>query len=63
MYKNFNHKWKRGRKLNNLRDALFTYGTLMMDVGFQDYETLRYRRCFNLASAFEDKIVEKWGDK
>lgn len=61
MYRNFEHKWKQGRKLTNLRDSLFTYGLIMMDVGFYEYKSLRYRRCFNLASAFEDKIIDKWG--
>ena len=56
-------KWKEARKMKNLRDALFALTSLSMEIGGEKYDSLRYNRCFNLKSALEDKIVEKWGRK
>lgn len=59
----FETKWKEARKMKNLRDTLFALSALNIEIGAADYNSLRYRRCFNLASALEDRIVEKWGRK
>lgn len=59
----FHHetRWKEARKMKNLSDALFALTSLWLEVGNVEYDCLRYRRCFNLASALEYKIVERWG--
>lgn len=54
-------RWIKARKMENLRDALFALTSLSMEIGGEKYDSLRYNRCFNLKSALEDKIVEKWG--
>ena len=54
-------KWKEARKMKNLRDALFALTSLSIEIGCEEYDSLRYNRCFNLKLALEDKIVKKWG--
>ena len=60
-FHHFETRWKEARKMKNLRDALFALTALSMEIGCEDYDSLRYNRCFKLKFALEDKIVEKWG--
>ena len=59
----FENHWREARKMKNLRDALFALTSLSMEIGCEEYDSLRYNRCFDLKLALEDKIVEKWGHK
>lgn len=57
----FETHWKEARKMKNLREALFALTSLSIEIGCMKYDSLRYNRCFNLKSALEDRIIEKWG--
>lgn len=53
--------WEKARKMKNLRDALFALTSLSIEIGCEEYDSLRYNRCFKLKTALEEKIIEKWG--
>ncbi len=56
----FENHWAEARKMKNLREALFALTSLYIEIGTYPTESLRYKRCFNLANALNERIIEKW---